>query len=392
MFFCITTLVLTFVGGALFYYGFLSADGIRGSSAIKLVAVGAILAAPARLLVSYILDSIGWSLRIGPSVSAKTAWLAAVVVVAAIEHLVLVVVVSPMYRAHRLERLGTAMSAVGLAAVGFGITNSIVTEYINPGVSSLWLGLGFYISSVFSAVLWSSCLSTSHLRYRHYFPLVWLGSVVIDGTVRHGCIARTGWMKYLCGVLLVAMVVTIGLTLRKLQGPRESVVFAQAHRLSLHVDAHRLDGVRAAFQHTNRPALIHWIVGGAFVSFGANLAGLGLGALVARWLSIDLSRIDETSASAAGPLLLVGSFVLLSFPVAGFLTAKASAADSLFEPAMAALISIVALAALLARSAPVSIVLGLAIAPVAFALACVGAWLGQERSAREDASVGIRRK
>jgi hypothetical protein len=78
-------------------------------------------------------------------------------------------------------------------------------------------------------------------------------------------------------------------------------------------------------------------------------------------------------------LVVLGLHVLLSFPLAGFLNAKASAADSLFEPAVAALISIVALTVLLSRSAPVTLVLGVALSPLAFGLACIGAWFGIER-------------
>jgi hypothetical protein len=142
------------------------------------------------------------------------------------------------------------------------------------------------------------------------------------------------------------------------------------------VDPHRIESVRAAWHHGHRPALLHWIVGGAFVSFGANIVGVGLGIAVARFLNVDLSRVNETDVGAMAPLAILGVAVLLSFPLAGYLIAKASDADSVFEPGIASLISIAALTTLLSLTAPVTIVLGIALAPIAFALACLGAWLG----------------
>jgi hypothetical protein len=375
----ITTVALTLTGTWLFYRVLLGAQGVRGKTALGIVVASAVLAFPTRLLIAYVLDSFGWALRIGPTVSAVKAWLSAVVVVAALEHLVLLVVVSPIYRSHRLERLGTALSAAGLAAAGYGMSNAAFSVVSTPSAMMLFRGLGCFILSVFCAGIWASCLTTSHVRYRPWIPVAWLVAVLLDGSIRHLLIARTGGLLLVTLLMLVAMVVIGGFWARKLQGPRESIMFTQAHLLGLHVDGHKLDTVRAAFQHTHRPALLHWIVGGAFVSFGASLVGLAIGVFLARWLSIDLSHVDETNANALLPLLLLGGCVLMSFAVAGFCTAKASSADSLFEPGMAALISILALTVLLARSAPVTLVLGLAIAPVAFALACVGAWLGQER-------------
>lgn len=94
---------------------------------------------------------------------------------------------------------------------------------------------------------------------------------------------------------------------------------------------------------------------------------------------MDLSRVDDGDTSATGPLVLMGTFVLSAFPIAGYAVALASAADSVFEPGMAALIAIVLVIALLSMTAPVGIVLALAIAPLAFGLACIGAWFGLQR-------------
>lgn len=75
----------------------------------------------------------------------------------------------------------------------------------------------------------------------------------------------------------------------------------------------------------------------------------------------------------------MGTFVLASFAVAGYMVALASDADSVFEPGMGALVAIVVVVALLLTTAPVGVVLALAIAPLAFGLACIGAWFGLQR-------------
>ena len=77
-----------------------------------------------------------------------------------------------------------------------------------------------------------------------------------------------------------------------------------------------------------------------------------------------------------GALVLLGVGLLGGFPVAGFLVARASRSASVMEPALAAGIAIVAFAGLLGAAAPVALVFAIAGAPIAFALACVGAWLG----------------
>ena len=112
---------------------------------------------------------------------------------------------------------------------------------------------------------------------------------------------------------------------------------------------------------------------------GTLLVALGMSVAAAHWLGMDLSRVDDGDTGSMAPLMLMGAFVLAAFPVAGYLVALASAADSVFEPGMGALVAIVLVIALLSMTAPVGVVLALAIAPLAFGLACVGAWFGLQR-------------
>ncbi len=363
----------------LLYRWLVSANGVRGKTAILLSLAGAAVALPILLLTSYVLDSLGWTTLVKTS-GVATAIAATIAIIVPLEQAALVVVVWPWYRSHRLERLGTAISAGALAAAGFGLVESVA---VTATATSAWvltrLSVNF-ITRVFSTAIWSSCLAMSHARYRHFFPLAWLLAVVLDGFLRHLQEGRGSGWQVVALPLLLAMLLGSWHVREKLLGERESVVFERHTRLGILVDPHGIGTMRAAWHHAHRPALLHWIVGGAFVSFGANIFGVGAGIAVARLLRIDLSRVNETDVGAMAPLALLGGAVLLSYPLAGYLTAKASEADSVFEPGVAALVSIIALTVLLSITAPVTIVLGLALAPVAFGLACLGAWLGLSSS------------
>ena len=139
-----------------------------------------------------------------------------------------------------------------------------------------------------------------------------------------------------------------------------------------------LTAVRQAIHRSHRPVLFHWIPLGALTTTGVMLVALGLAIWFGHRLGVDFSVIDraETSSSAAAPLLLLGAAVLAAFPVSGFLVARASHSDGVLEPALSAALAIVAVLVVLGLAAPVALVLALAFAPVAFALACGGAWVG----------------
>jgi hypothetical protein len=67
--------------------------------------------------------------------------------------------------------------------------------------------------------------------------------------------------------------------------------------------------------------------------------------------------------------------------VSGYLSAKASNLPTLLEPALASGLAILFMLVLLGLAAPVALVFALAFSPIAWALACAGAWVG--RPARE---------
>jgi len=94
---------------------------------------------------------------------------------------------------------------------------------------------------------------------------------------------------------------------------------------------------------------------------------------------VDFSLADESDMRSSGPLILLGAPVLAAFPIAGYLVAKASSAHSVLEPALAAVLALAGLVAMLFMTAPIGVLFALAVAPLAWGLACGGAWIGLER-------------
>jgi hypothetical protein len=180
--------------------------------------------------------------------------------------------------------------------------------------------------------------------------------------------------------IALPMLVAMGLvTLSALKDLAPSASEDLYGRKSLHLpEPPSLRSVRRALQRTDQPLVLRWIVFGAFVNVGAVVVCVAVAVFVARRLGIDLSVADEADMRSNGPLILLGIAVLSAFPLSGFLVARASGAHAVLEPALAAALSITAAVVVLAFAAPTAVIFAAAIAPVAFGLACGGAWFGMD--------------
>jgi hypothetical protein len=139
--------------------------------------------------------------------------------------------------------------------------------------------------------------------------------------------------------------------------------------------------MREALRRTERPVMFSWIMFGGLVTTGVLTAGLSGAILVGHRIGIDFAAVERGESSRAGiaPLLLLGASALGAFPIAGFLVARASSARGVLEPAISAALAIFGSLVLLGLAAPVAVVFALALAPIALALACAGAWMGMAR-------------
>jgi hypothetical protein len=98
-------------------------------------------------------------------------------------------------------------------------------------------------------------------------------------------------------------------------------------------------------------------------------------------IGVDFAAVDrgDTSTASVAPLVLIAAGAIAAFPIAGYLVARASATGSVLEPALSAALAILGSLVLLGLAAPIAVVFAIAFAPIAFGLACAGAWAGITR-------------
>jgi hypothetical protein len=135
--------------------------------------------------------------------------------------------------------------------------------------------------------------------------------------------------------------------------------------------------VRDVLRREGQPITFRWVLFGAFVTIGAMTAGLAASVAFGNWAHVDFSVVDEHDVTTTAPVALLGSGLLAAFPLSGYLIAKASNLPTLIEPALASGLAILLMLVLLGMAAPVALVFALAFSPIAWGLACAGAWVGR---------------
>jgi hypothetical protein len=132
-------------------------------------------------------------------------------------------------------------------------------------------------------------------------------------------------------------------------------------------------------QKPDRPLMLRLVFLGALVTLGTMLGALAAVVYLGHRIGIDFSLADEADLRSSIPFVFLGSALLVAFPVSGYLVARAGAADSVLEPALGAGFAITGVLVLLGVAEPMALVAAVLMAPVAFALACGGAWFALER-------------
>jgi hypothetical protein len=382
-------------------------NGLSRSTVIWLLLGAAVLAAPARLLQGFLLDSLEISASVTAS-GTRGALFAALGVMAPIEQAALVLVVWPIHRAFRLHSLGAAIAAGILVALGYSIIDGGWMLFTETGWLTLARILVRSAHTVGGCMLWAAVASYDQSHRKHWFAPAWFLAVGVQGFGNHVALGRgPGFGVAALPLLLVIFGGAVSVLRNKSKStsigdsdasidddlgtdgnirlsrlPRfiESIpAMRRLSRVSLLPERPTIHQIRVAWKHQHRPALLHWIAAGALTCLGALFVSIAISVVTSHWFGMDLSRLDDSDVSATGPLLFMGIFVLGAFLVAGYLVALASAADSVFEPGMGAIVAIVIVVALLAIATPAAVIFALAIAPLAFGLACVGAWFGLQR-------------
>ncbi len=308
------------------------------------------------------------------------ALLAMFLFVAPFEEGLKVLLVWPLYRRGRLDsrRLGIIFGATG--AAGFASAESVATVFVagSSGVDLVRLAVAAP-AHLFCAGVWGYALG-SQTRGR-WFSGAWLAAMLTHGVYDHIVFGRGAGLLAAAVPLLGAMAFLGWIAMRDVAprqrlsdgGPPSSAI------LSSLPEPPSLRAMQRALRKTDRPLMLHWIAVGALVNVGVVLVSLALAVYAGHRMGVDFALADEADVRSIGPLILLGSGLLAAFPFAGYLVARASAAQSVLEPAMAAALAIAAVVLALSATAPVVLIFALAVSPVAFGLACSGAWFGMER-------------
>jgi hypothetical protein len=335
---------------------------------------GALAALFAAYFERIVLSYTGLSLDVATS-GAAGALLATFLLAAPLEEAVKVSVVWPLYRSRRIidSRLGVAYASA--AGAGFSAVKGLLAVLLGtPGGVTVLRALLGVPAQLFFAGVWGYALGARGSKRRgHWFSLAWLIATLLHGLYDHIVWGRGPGLLVTVIPLFVFMGVGAWIALRDVAPDSVS------HEHWIVPDPPSLRSLREALRPVDHRLMVRWIVIGAFTTLGLVIALLALTVLLGHRLGVDFSLADESDMRSSGPLILLGAAVLAAFPIAGYLVAKASAAHSVLEPALAAVLALSCLVAMLFMTAPIGVLFALAVAPLAFGLACGGAWIGLER-------------
>lgn len=290
----------------------------------------------------------------------------------------------PAFRSKHFDEPIDGLVYAASAALGFACIENALTLRDNP-LGWIWIArtLVALPAHVFFACLWGYALGRVKRIKRPgpLFPAAWLVATGAHGLYAHLVYGRGPGALVGTLPLLLAMAGTTFFAVRDLRArgersSRSSVLLERVSTLYMSGPP-SLRTVRAVLRREGQPITLRWIVFGALVTIGAMTAGLALSVAFGHWARVDFSLVDEHDVATTAPVALLGSGLLAAFPISGYLIAKASNLPTLLEPALASGLAILLMLVLLGAAAPVALVFALAFSPIAWGLACAGAWVGR---------------
>lgn len=302
-----------------------------------------------------------------------------------------VVAVWPAYRSRWFDEPFDGIVYASAGSLGFAAAEcaTILREHPTGGI---WIARALVSlpAHVFFAGAWGYALGRARREKRaRLFPFAWVLATAAHALYIHlvwgrGPGALVGTVPLLGAMALLALVA--GRDLWRRGNDAESVQAGRAganllgegssvaERFSLASLATVSEVLR---RERGQPIHVRWIVFGALVTMGAMIVGLGGAIVLGHLAGVDFSVVDERDVSTTAPVALLGAGMLTAFPTAGYLVAKASSLPTLLEPALAVLTALLVTLGMLGLAAPVALIFGFAVSPVAWGLACAGAWIGR---------------
>jgi RsiW-degrading membrane proteinase PrsW (M82 family) len=291
----------------------------------------------------------------------------------------------PAFRSKYFDEPIDGLVYAAAAALGFAtIENALTLRHHAFG----WIWLARVTialpAHVFFACAWGYALGRAKRIKRPgpIFPAAWLLATAAHGLYVHlvygrGPAALVGTVPLLLAMAVPTIFAIRDLRARAERTSRTSMLLERVSSLYVVSSPPSLRTVREAMRREGQPITLRWIVFGALVTVGAMTAGLVLSIAFGHWAHVDFSIVDEHDVTTTAPVALLGSGILLAFPISGFIIARASNLPTMLEPAVASGLAILLILVLLGLAAPVALVFALAFSPIAWALACAGAWVGR---------------
>jgi RsiW-degrading membrane proteinase PrsW (M82 family) len=290
----------------------------------------------------------------------------------------------PAFRSKHFDEPVDGLVYATSAALGFACIENALTLRGNP-IGWIWVARTAVAlpAHVFFACMWGYALGRVKRIKRPgpLFPATWLLATAAHGLYSHlvygrGSGALVGTLPLLLAMAMVTFFAVRDLRARGDRSSRTSMLLERVS--SLYVSGPpSLRSVRDALRREGQPITVRWVLFGALVTVGAMTAGLALSVAFGHWAHVDFSVVDEHDVTTTAPVALLGSGLLAAFPFSGYLIAKASNLPTLLEPALASGLAIAFMLVLLGLAAPVALVFALAFSPIAWGLACAGAWVGR---------------
>jgi RsiW-degrading membrane proteinase PrsW (M82 family) len=311
----------------------------------------------------------------------------AFIVAAPLEQALKVAAVFPVMRSrHFREPLDGVMFA-SAAAIGFISAHNVVFLATQPPSGIAFLRAMLAVPAhIFFAIAWGYALGLDPRRRAggRWFEGTWIAAALFNGLYDHLIFARSPAALWFAVPMLLCMGVALffaGRALLRRGSPQTPSSGMKSRRSILPFSPVSMSTMREALLSSERPIMLRWIGLGALVTVGVITFMLVGAVALGHRFGVDFAVVDraEGARAIALPLVILGAAALAAFPVAGFLVAKASAARNVIEPAISAAVAILGTLVLLGLAAPISVVFALAFAPIAFGLACAGAWIGMTR-------------
>lgn len=289
----------------------------------------------------------------------------------------------PIWRSKSTVGRRSAVMRAALCALGFVTARS--AHHLATAVPDAWAVLQAWLGApvhLFFAAMWGFVLGRDPRKRvgGRAFDATWLVAMLFNGLVDQVLVRGHAALIAVVPILGTMAIITLAGSRAIAEHERRSGSPKPRRFLSA-IEPPSLEALRGALRRTERPVTIGWILFGALVTTGVITAMLAFAVVLGHRLGVDFAAVDrgESSQGGAVPLVLLGAATLGAFPVAGYLVARASATHSVLEPALSAALAILGTLVLLGLAAPVSLLFALAFAPIAFGLACAGAWVGVGR-------------